>query len=649
MKGPLAAFLVLASSVAAQPPAPMCSRGETQLSVNPIDTSPTIHVWMKLSTPKQAAPPASPGEVHTAQVVYAAWWESNPNGDTDLVIDRSTDGGWTWGQNRQVIFTNNSAAGEWTRQQYFRICSWESKVYVVLLSSRLHPSGSSSAEALIALGSEDQGQTWHGPLLLSTGVNGLSTGATLQDCGPPECAVSSGVLHTAFLANYADVGTGTSSSFQDVYYIRAFVGNGALALIDAEEVRLDGAKGGPGTIDSDNPDVAADGQVVTVAWHDDRIVAPYQNPYAGNNDWNNFYCKTSSALGSNFAGLSEVALTNRTQGLAVFTNTPQCAVVGNNVYILVEDGRKTLAYAHDAFLHISRDAGVTFGPGILVNKGPRFSTNGTVNEVDVGRMVVEGQRIVVPYLDSRNGNNNNPNTLFVVVDQNGGADFQAGTHVETQLSFPSLPSLHTDIFNTDMSGRTIAIAFEPRNPAGGGEDGAIAFSYDGGVTWDSRYLQYGAADGDGPTVAVSVNEDIVGIWHDDRLGSGNTANLVFVTGFKVPRLEDLTGQGQGLLVHDARPNQAVLMFPSFTAPASGAFPLDPTRGITLNYTTDGLTMAAIGVFVPFLAVTNAQGDATYAWPNWAKLLGQDIHYAAATFDGTALQWSGFTDPVMQAK
>jgi len=136
-------------------------------------------VWMQIATPKEAVDPTFAGGVHTAKVVYAAWWESDPNGDTALVFDRSIDGGWSWGANRQVIFTNNLLNGEWTRQQHFQLLAWENNVYVVLLSSRLHPAGHQDAEAVIALASTDQGQTWHGPTLLSKGVNGLANGARI--------------------------------------------------------------------------------------------------------------------------------------------------------------------------------------------------------------------------------------------------------------------------------------------------------------------------------------------------------------------------------------------------------------------------------------------------------------------------------------
>jgi hypothetical protein len=134
-----------------------------------------------------------------------------------------------------------------------------------------------------------------------------------------------------------------------------------------------------------------------------------------------------------------------------------------------------------------------------------------------------------------------------------------------------------------------------------------------------------------------------------RSGTLVATNLVFAHGLKVPRIEDRTAQAQGFQVHDVRPNQPVFVFPSLTMPSSGGFSLDASRGIDLNFTVDGLTLAAIGAFTPFLAATNAQGTAVYPWPNWATFLGRDLWYAAASWDGAARRWSGFSDPVKQLR
>ena len=44
---------------------------------------------------------------------------------------------------------------------------------------------------------------------------------------------------------------------------------------------------------------------------------------------------------------------------------------------------------------------------------------------------------------------------------------------------------------------------------------------------------------------------------------------------------------------------------------------DPARGIEPNFAPDGLSTAAIGLFVPFLAVADTEGVATWPFPNFA--------------------------------
>jgi hypothetical protein len=594
----------------------------------------------QVAAPEESLPPAGAGQFHTAKLVYVVYLDVDPSGDAIFAFRRSGDGGFSWSQ-PTTIWTNSSSAGEFMWGGEFKVAAQGHHVYVIVMSNRGHPRRNG---AVHLLGSDDQGQTWYGPLMLSTGMLGTG-GYTTDDPDDQQIAVSQGVAHVVWGADYYDDGTGSRQPDNDIFYASAQVSGGQLTFV-TNEIRVDDANGtlANGDVDSAFPSVAAEGTaVVHISWQDDRIVSAGGG--TGNDAANNVYSRTSLAFGTDFGNAAATPEHDHTGFTSPINNTPRrstSVITGQNIYIVQEDQR--VANDDDVWISISNNAGQTWTDGVLVAKSP----SGT--DSDDAVIAADGDNIVVGYRDNRGGQNK----TYAVVDNNKGADFVAGTHKEYLLSPNSNQTYRT--CGALCSGEVMCVYYEDDLPLYQGQDWSFGYSTDAGASWQTVeginvQLTTPDADVDDPHMTITHNRDLVATWIDDA-AQGNAFNLVYLTGIHVPRLVDETATGKPMKLVDASPGDQgdlAVLFPSLQPPTPQGYWLDPTRGIELNFTPDSLTIGAVGALQFFVGTVDAAGAATFPFVriDFAKLIGQDIYYAAATWDGR--RWVAYTDTIHQSK
>lgn len=625
--------VLLAAAIAALPltaalTAQACPRTEVQLSSGNATTSLLGFDAWRLAAPKEALP-ADPARnlAATSRVVYALWPDRDGAGNSVVRFLRSTDGGWSWNAAAATsIWTANTAAGESFDASFLELHAEGHAVFVTLVADR-DANGNPNAtqqDSCWILGSRDQGQTWQA-IHASRGIAGaLSTGDVLLDVDRCESALANGRCHVAYEADYvAAVGQGgAGSQAQDIYYQAAeFSAAGTLVLAFPEERRMETIPSG--SRDADTPFLAADGSVVVVGWQEDRV------------QLNDTYSRVSNDGGASFG--AEVNHTNFVAAVSLIRRS-RAAVDGTHVYVLMEDSRNGVG-GDDIHLDISSDAGSTWTFGTMVSQSPANIDS------DGSAIWADGGTIVIAYIDDRQGSGNVDNDVYAVIDRNFGADFLAGTAIESTIF--DTPTNCT-VYRIDGFGDTIAIAAETSDFP---EDAAIAVSSDRGQTWSRCWLRSGGvADVDDLDIAVTINRDVCAIWQDDQ-NLGNTANNVYVNGTRATRVEDRTATGGGIALTGYSPAEIgaiALLIPSLAAPASNAIVLDAANGILLNFVPDLLTVGAFNSLSTFLGLIDANREVVLPLPNLAPLIGMPIHWVGIGFDiGTGRPGSGFTDPFRQ--
>lgn len=634
----IALALALASLANAQA---LCPRPETRLSTGNVTTSIYGFAGWRIAAPKQLVP-ADPvrGFVASSRVMYAVWPDRASSATTDVVLRflRSEDGGFSWNLANAVdIWTSNSAAGETFDAVDLELLADGNTVYVVFTADRLsngqhHPS---NQDACWVLGSNDQGRTWQSIHVSGGTENALSTGDLLLDVDDPVAASSNGRCHVLFEADYQfAVGRGAATGLENVYYQAVeFDAQGNLVEVFAEERRLESTPSG--TVDTDFPGVAADGIGVVLSWQDNRISVGGQPPvYSDNNRFNDTFSRVSADSGLTLG--TEHNHTNFSAIAAWDQRRTEPAMYGTLAVVMQEDPR---AGNDDVYLSLSYDFGQTWTDGVMVSRSPAgVDSDGTA-------ITISGTTIVVAYCDDRQGSGNADNDVYVVVDHNLGADFIAGTQVEhLAIDTPTSCALYT----ADSFGEVFAIAAET---SAFPEDSGIAVSRTSGDSWEwCANLQFGNADTDDIYVAVTRNRDVMSIWQDDD-NRGNDFNDISVRGLKLPRLVDRTAQGQGLVYEAAGPadlNHIVLLLGSLSGAGSNALALDATNGVILNLMPDALTLGIVSNLGTFLGLVDANGTASWNFPNFATLIGVPITWSVCALDSTTGAFTGaFTDPLRQ--
>ncbi|MFK7742665.1 MAG: sialidase family protein [Planctomycetota bacterium] len=605
-------------------------RAETKANEQFVNSAVHGFGGWQLASPRERVAAGPAGTVPTAQVAYLTYLDADAAGVESLRFRRSTNGGLTWGvpQALYSLLPNEVVAGGETR-----IVASLHDVFIVWASNAhtLAP----AEQAVFAVGSSDQGQTWTAPTLLTPAFLTM-----LKDADDVHAAISRGVGNVANLNVVFEADTPALGN-EDIYFVQAEVQGGNLAVTVAE-TRLNAAVPAQ-AFDVDFTAIAAHGPVVHVVWCDDRSGVE-----------NDYFSMTSNANGRDWATVSEYRHTNLPSLSWGSPRRPQAAVDLPNVYTFMEHAQNG---RDDVWMDWSQDIGFTWAAtGVAINT----ATLGSVGDVDGMLVEARDQSVAVLYVDDRlNGANNNDNNQAVVaVSRNGGLDFRNGTHVEVPLSSKD----PNPIYGIEMVGDTVAALYETHCGSGGegvtvslSADGGLSFAHYDVTSFDACGSFPSAVDVDSPTMALTANGDCVLAWADDRTfaggGGGNAVNNLWLSGIKYPLLVDDTASGQGVTYLGDAPaaagNQCYVVLSLSTTP--NVLTIDGL-GNELQIGYDILTEASVTIADQAFPSINrdavgADGSVAFPlFPNVGQLLGVPVYALAfsVTAGGTI---GGFTDPV----
>ena len=594
------------------------------------------------AAPKQFLPERTGGLVATPRLAYAIYADLI-GGNIVLQFVRSTDGGRNFGA-PQTVYTCNTAGGETletvngnsTGGSEIGIYCHGDAVYIAFLTDDLAtPTAVSGSQRAYVLGSDDQGQTWSAPLLVSTQI-----GTTQFDVDEVRGAAAITGLHLVFeWDDIANPGGNENFSYARV----GFVG-GVLTSLVTDTPITNFPIGGA---DVDSPHVAADGEVVHICWNDNS------DPVLGSTRDNTF------SVTSFDAGLTFSVPFDHTGFLVPSTwataRAPECFVDGDRAYTFMEDSRADQddVWMDRADLDRQNHTVTWTVQGIMCNDTPPGPYGGVPQQdVDGKQVAVENGVIAVLYRDDRQVAANS-NYAYVAVDQHGGDDFIANTATHHQLT-----AMTATIYDVDVTGNMIAAVWEQ---CSGDEEGAIALSSDRGQSFTtSQYTTLGDCGGtanidiDDIDLALTQNGDYLVIYADERLGNANAWNAVFLTGGKHPFLVDDTLTNGTLSMHGIDPalasNSIAFLMVSAGGPLPGYNLLGNDYGAFIGLQPDVLHAIMLSNAGATFQPVSATGDVLFAIPgfpipNLSQLLGLPIDIAAATFSLAPLHIGSFTDPL----
>ena len=251
-----ATALAMASSATAQLPVPP-SNFPRVFSMGDNFSPTSILGWrhFKLASPKQLMP--TQGKLPTtANFVHCSY------GDTELFVPQyeyrySTTGGHSWSKS---VVLHKLKPGEMTAGlEAMLVCEGRNVFYA--LQSNLGIVGGGAHYAVYAYGSNDMGQTWQGPLLMSPALGG-TTPTWFGTTPELDAAAGGGRLHVTYEASR------TMSNEETLYSSAEFDTTGTFVLrrSDVDMSQL----GNPTAVDVDAPRIDCDGKLVAVIWVDDR-------------------------------------------------------------------------------------------------------------------------------------------------------------------------------------------------------------------------------------------------------------------------------------------------------------------------------------------------------------------------------------------
>jgi hypothetical protein len=565
----------------------------------------------RIVSPQQTLPgnPAL-GLAPTARVAYAIWPEDTTAGRV-LQFARSVDGGWSWDASSvQTIWT--TVPGEILNTFSLSAHAEGDHVFLTFLSRR-DPSGSvPSVNAAWVLGSNDQGQTWQSAVASAAQFTPMPSGVDLNRVLTVNSALSAGILHVAFEADFDDDGTGASANDDNAYY-QAFSFDvlGTLVPLFPNEKRLQTSA--IGTNDVDTVEIAVDGPFVLVTWEGTINVESV----------------VSQDFGNTFS--SEIAHTSFSVNESI--DPPENAVFGATMVVVHADASMSASSADDLlFASVSLDAGTTWTNHIPLTSLPDV-------QLPLYGVEITSSAVMIAWVDDASGTEE----LKVIADPSGGVNLITGTFSERSLI--TRPGSGVDFTDIDGLGDVFAIAGQV-GTGGSAQDAFVVVTTDAGQSFEVFYANdFGTSgiDGDEIDVAVSANFDINVGWVAD----GANSDMV-MTGLKVGRLFDESGTGGGLVYRGpaSQAGDSVLFALSVTPPVSLGVesPTDP--GYALNFSPDGLTLEVL--LSPFFTRTiAADGSAVLPLPNFAALFGLDFYWVALPFDGVGLSRT-YSDPLQQS-
>lgn len=638
----LSALALSAAATAQYPLSSTLPRGETLLTATPQDHNLIGFGYWRTAAPSERLPAGPAGTVPTAQVAYVTYGEATASG-VNLLFRRTTNGGLTWSAPTTLYTTQT---GEAIDPAETRLVAAGHEVFVVFASNG--HTLVAGQQAVFALGSADQGQTWTAPTLLSQ--QSLTVLRDVDEvnavCSRLGSTTGPASLNVVYESDY----NVPLSGVEDLYFVQAEV-QGSNLVVTAPDQRINLAVA-ERTSDVNFTAIAADGPVIHIAWTDNRS--------GGGASQYDYFSLTSRQNGTDWATSTEYRHTTFPGPLTwAAPRRPRVAVDLPHVYTFMEHA---LNGQDDVWMDWSSDLGVTFAvTGIAINT----ATLGVAGDVDDMIVTASGGSVAVVYVDDRlNGVNDNDNNQAIVsVSHNGGTDFQNGTHVEVPLSLKD----PNPIYDIQMSGDMIAVLYETNCvllSASGAEDVTLSLSSDGGATFqDYDITSFGGCgqfpsgvDVDDPRLALTANGDAIVIWTDDRTvtgsGGGNTVNNTWVTGLHYPQLIDQTATFQGVTYQNDSPLAAGdLCFVVISATGTAAPITLGNLGFSMNLSFDAFTDASIAIALSSAppninqSLVGPTGDVQFPFfPNVTQLFGIPFYAAAFTITSAA-QPGRFTDPI----
>ena len=153
----LLAGLSHACSIGAQvyPRSSRLPRDEVKVNEAFVNNSVQGYGGWRIAAPSERVPAGPAGTVPSASVCYMAYLDRDAAGAETLRFRRSTNGGYSWGAPQQLVTLQ---AGEVWSTGDMRILACEHDVFVVG-SSNAHTLAAGQ-QAVFAIGSDDQGQSW---------------------------------------------------------------------------------------------------------------------------------------------------------------------------------------------------------------------------------------------------------------------------------------------------------------------------------------------------------------------------------------------------------------------------------------------------------------------------------------------------------
>ncbi len=317
----------------------------------------------------------SKGNIYVVWFDYRAW----PN-DTlqyfpiDIYLDRSTDGGQTWGTDVNVTGGNvGSGYYLWNFQPYIAINKKNDYIYVSFSNyDRYYALGDLGDVSVVC--SKDNGQTF-GPAVRVDDTN--DTLLAVQSFSSITVDSSTGNVYVAF--------EDSRNTSKDIYL--------AKSTDDGQTFSQNVLVNTDTTNDQEEPDVKVDySGNIYVIWKDWRAdTSETQAPYL-----NNMYLAKSTDEGSSF--LPDIKVSDEFLDAEYSYNFPPRLAIDklNYVHAVWFDHRTGNA---NCFYDISTDGGQTFGTDVMVNDNVD-----TVSHV-VPRIAVDDENnVYIVWMDNRNGN-----------------------------------------------------------------------------------------------------------------------------------------------------------------------------------------------------------------------------------------------------
>ena len=325
---------------------------------------------VRLNAPPTAAISATPKITCEGSNVYVVWSDFRNGGSiqADIYFNVSNDAGTTWLS--QDVRINTDPIGSRAAARCPAVCADQGNVYVAWLDNR------NGANDIYSNRSLDGGATW---LASDVRVDTDPAGQGESTCPGITCVGDSVYVGWNDLRNGA----------VDIYFNRS-IDAGATWL--ASDIRLD--TDAPGTANSNDVALAADGTNVYFAWWDAR------------NGEDDIYFNRSLDNGATWLA-SDIRIDTGDLPGASLSNWPEIGCDGDTVYVIWEDWRNgSLVNNADVYFNRSEDAGATWlDPDILISRGNVPYGGGPVADHSPAfpKLSCDGDFIHVAWGDIRNG------------------------------------------------------------------------------------------------------------------------------------------------------------------------------------------------------------------------------------------------------